>query len=64
LKLFHPTINGMPRSAQPQSFAQWGSLSYTWAPKGQQPEVLTSGKRKAYQVFGLIIWNTDGNSSI
>jgi transposase len=36
------------------SFAQWGSLSYTWAPKGQQPEVPTSGKRKAYRVFGLI----------
>ena len=36
------------------SFAQWGSLSYTWAPKGQQPEVPTSGKRKAYKVFGLI----------
>jgi len=29
-------------------------LSYTWAPKGQQPEVPTSGKRKAYKVFGLI----------
>ena len=36
------------------SFAQWGSLSYTWAPQGQQPEVPTSGKRKAYKVFGLI----------
>jgi transposase len=36
------------------SFAQWGSLSYTWAPKGQQPTVKTSGKRKAYKVFGLI----------
>jgi transposase len=36
------------------SFAQWGSLSYTWAPRGQQPAVLTSGKRKAYKVFGLI----------
>src|SRR5262249_45933250 len=36
------------------SFAQWGSLSYTWALKGQQPEVPTSGKRKAYKVFGLI----------
>jgi len=24
------------------SFAQWGSLSYTWAPKGAQPEVPTS----------------------
>src|SRR5919197_4535018 len=36
------------------SFAQWGSLSYTWAPKGQQPAVPTSGKRKAYKVFGAI----------
>src|SRR5512145_1512081 len=36
------------------SFAQWGSLSDTWAPKGQQPEVPTSGKRKGYKVFGLI----------
>jgi transposase len=31
------------------SFAQWGSLSYTWARKGQQPTVKTSGKRKAYK---------------
>jgi transposase len=36
------------------SFAQWGSLSYTWAPRGQQPTVLTCGKRQAYKVFGLI----------
>ena len=36
------------------SFAQWGSLSYTWALKGQQPEVPTSGKRKGYKIFGLI----------
>jgi transposase len=36
------------------SFAQGGSLSYTWALRGQQPEVPTSGKRKAYQGFGLI----------
>jgi len=36
------------------SFAQWGSLSYTWALKGHQPTVQTSGKRKAYKVFGLI----------
>lgn len=35
-------------------FAQWGSLSYTWAPKGQQPTVKTSGRRKGYKVFGLI----------
>jgi transposase len=36
------------------SFAQWGSLSYTWAPKGQQPTVKTSGVRRGYKVFGLI----------
>ena len=36
------------------SFAQWGSLAYTWAPVGQQPVVKTSGKRKGYKVFGLI----------
>jgi transposase len=36
------------------SFPQWGSLSYTWAKKGQQPVVKTSGKRRGYKVFGLI----------
>jgi transposase len=36
------------------SFVQWGSLSYTWAPKGKPPGVPTSGKRRAYKVFGLI----------
>jgi hypothetical protein len=36
------------------SFAQWGSLSYTWARKGQQPTLKTSGKRKAYKTLGLI----------
>ncbi len=36
------------------SFAQWGSLSYTWSRKGQQPFVKTSGKRKGYKIFGLI----------
>src|SRR6516165_7249822 len=36
------------------SFAQWGSLSYTWAKRGHQPEVPTSGKRKGYKVFGAI----------
>src|SRR5262247_4766170 len=36
------------------SFAQWGSLSYTWARRGCQPEVPTSGKRKGYKVFGAI----------
>lgn len=36
------------------SCAQWGSLRDTWAPKGRQPEVPPSGKRKAYKVLGLI----------
>src|SRR5262252_6365389 len=36
------------------SFAQWGSLSYTWARRGRQPAVPTSGKRKGYKVFGAI----------
>ena len=36
------------------SFARWGALSYTWAPTGHQPDVPTSGKRKAYKVFGLL----------
>lgn len=36
------------------SFAQWGSLSYTWASRGEQPSIPTTGKRKAYKVFGLI----------
>jgi transposase len=36
------------------SFAQWGSLGYTWAPVGHQPVVPTSGKRRGYKVFGLI----------
>lgn len=36
------------------SFPQWGTLSYTWARRGQQPTVKTSGKRKGYKVFGLI----------
>ena len=35
-------------------FAQWGSLSYTWALQGCQPLVKTSGLRKGYKIFGLI----------
>jgi len=35
-------------------FPQWGSLSYTWAKRGQTPQVKTTGKRKAYKIFGLI----------
>ncbi len=40
--------------ADEASFAQWGSLGYTWAPVGQAPLVRTSGKRKGYKVFGLL----------
>src|SRR5207249_5396977 len=40
------------------SFAQWGSVSYTWARRGQQPEVPTSGKRKGYKVFGAIAYGS------
>jgi hypothetical protein len=36
------------------SCAQGGSLSSTWAPRGQQPAVLTSGQRKASKVLGLL----------
>ena len=36
------------------SFPQWGSLTYTWAKRGHQPVVKTSGKRRGYKVFGLI----------
>jgi transposase len=40
------------------SFAQWGSLSYTWAIRGHQPVVATTGIRKAYKVFGLLDYFT------
>ena len=40
------------------SFPQWGSLTYTWAKKGKQPVVKTSGKRKGYKVMGLIDYFT------
>jgi transposase len=36
------------------SFALWGSLSYTWAPRGQQPQIKTTGLRKGYKVLGAI----------
>ncbi len=40
------------------SFAQWGSLGYTWAPRGVQPLIRTCGKRKGSKVFGLIDYFT------
>jgi len=36
------------------SFPQWGTLTYTWAWRGQQPQVKPSGQRKGYTVFGCI----------
>jgi transposase len=36
------------------SFALWGSLSRTWAPRGQQPVVKTTGRRKGMKLFGAI----------
>ena len=44
--------------ADEASFAQWGSLGYTWAPRGQQPLVKTCGKRTGYKVWGLIEYFT------
>jgi transposase len=46
--------NGLILFEDEASFAQWGSLSYTWARRGHQPEVPTSGKRKGHKVFGAI----------
>ena len=43
-----------PLEIERASFAQWGSLSYTWARRGHQPEVPTRGKRKGSKVFGAI----------
>ena len=38
--------------------AMWGSLGYTWARRGQQPEIKTSGKRKGYKLFGVVEYFT------
>lgn len=54
LKRQAQAVNGLFLFGDEASFAQWGSLSYTWAPMGQQPTVQTTGKRKGYKVFGLI----------
>jgi transposase len=40
--------------ADEASFAQWGSLGYTWALRGEQPVVKTTGKRKSYKVMGMV----------
>jgi transposase len=39
-------------------FAQWGSLSYSWARRGQQPAVKTSGKRKGYKGLGAMAYGS------
>jgi len=36
------------------SFAQWGSLAKTWAPRGKQPKIKTTGIRKGLKMFGAI----------
>jgi hypothetical protein len=36
------------------SFALWGSLSRSWAPRGQPPVVKTTGRRKGMKLFGAI----------
>ncbi len=60
-----PHILGLARSRRAlllfgdeASFPQWGTLSYTWARRGTQPVVETSGKRKGYKVFGLLEYFT------
>lgn len=36
------------------SFAMWGSLARTWAPRGEQPTLRTTGRRKGLKMFGAI----------
>jgi transposase len=40
------------------SFAQWGTLGYTWARRGCQPTVKTTGIRRAYKIWGLVDYFT------
>ena len=40
------------------SFAQGGSISYTWARRGVSPVIKTTGSKKAYKVFGFIEYFT------
>ena len=54
LKQAAQAMGGLLLFGDEASFAQWGSLGYTWSPVGQQPTIKTTGKRKAYKVFGLI----------
>jgi transposase len=42
------------------SFAMWGSLSRTWAPRGEQPLVKTKGIRKGLKMYGVIEFENGG----
>ncbi len=42
------------------SFAMWGSLSRTWAPRGQQPLIKTKGIRKGLKMYGVIEFEGGG----
>lgn len=50
--------NAMVLFGDEASFPQWGSLTYTWSLRGEQPVVETSGTRRGYKVFGLIDYYT------
>ena len=52
------TKNALLLFGDEASFPQWGTLTYTWARRGPQPTVKTSGTRKGYKVFGLIDYCT------
>jgi transposase len=47
-------VKGLILFGDEASFAQWGSLGYSWSRQGQTPQVKTSGKRKGYKVFGVV----------
>ena len=47
-------LNGVILFGDEVSFAQWGSLARTWGPRGRQPKIKTSGKRKGMKIFGVI----------
>jgi transposase len=49
-----PRWKGLLLFDEEASVAQWGSLRYTWAQRGPQPEVPTSGKRQGDKVFGAM----------
>jgi transposase len=42
------------------SFAQWGSLGYTWAPIGEQPLIKTTANGKRTRCSGPLTFSRDG----